>query len=136
MRGLQLIFTKIVYFFHCSDQWNVLDLTTLIIYLVIFVLRMVTWGLSNSVENDRVLLITGYLYGLSTLILMFRAFGHMMENTREVGSIQIALFHIVSDVVAIFWQFIAAILAFSIAITKVYMAEKSYLEKDNRDKNT
>ena len=56
----------------------------------------------------------------------------MMENTREVGSIQIALFHIVSDVVAIFWQFIAAILAFSIAITKVYMAEKSYLEKDNR----
>ena len=136
VRGLQLIFTKIVYFFHCSDQWNVLDLTTLIIYLVIFVLRMVTWGLSNSVENDRVLLITGYLYGLSTLILTFRAFGHMMENTREVGSIQIALFHIVSDVVAIFWQFIAAILAFSIAITKVYMAEKSYLEKDNRDKNT
>lgn len=134
--GLEFIFTKIVHFFPCSDQWNVLDLTTLIIYLVIFVLRMITWGLSNSEENDRVLLITGYLYGLSTLILTFRAFGHMMENTREVGSIQIALFHIVSDVVAIFWQFIAAILAFSIAITKVYMAEKSYLEKDNRDKNT
>ena len=134
--GLEFIFSKIVYFFPCSDQWNVLDLTTLIIYLVIFVLRMVTWGLSNSVENDRVLLITGYLYGLSTLILTFRAFGHMMENTREVGSIQIALFHIVSDVVAIFWQFIAAILAFSIAITKVYMAEKSYHENDNRDKNT
>ena len=60
----------------------------------------------------------------------------MMENTREVGSIQIALFHIVSDVVAIFSQFIAAILVFSIAITKVYMAEKSYLEKGNRNKNT
>ena len=47
-----------------------------------------------------------------------------------------SLFHIVSDVVAIFSQFIAAILVFSIAITKVYMAEKSYLEKGNRDKNT
>ena len=33
-------------------------------------------------------------------------------------------------------QFIAAILVFSIAITKVYMAEKSYLEKGNRNKNT
>ena len=123
-------------FLFCSDQWNVLDLITLITYLVIFVLRMVTWTTSESVENDRALVIAGYLYGLNTMVLTFRAFGHMMENTREVGSIQIALFHILSDVVAIFWQFIAAILAFSIAITKVYMAEKSYLEKDYNENNS
>ena len=58
-----------------------------------------------------------------------------MENTRDVGAIQIALFHILNDVVAIFWQFMASILAFSIAITKIYMAEKSYLLEDNKDNN-
>jgi len=36
-----------------------------------------------------------------------------------------------SDLVTIFWQFIATILAFSIAITKVYVAEKSFISEDN-----
>ena len=118
-----------------SDRWNALDLTTLIIYLVIFVLRMITWALSDAVINNRTLVITGYLYGLNTIFLTFRTFGHVMETTRGVGSIQIALFHILEDVGTIFWQFIAAILAFSIAITKVYVAEKSYLIKKDNDKN-
>lgn len=109
-----------------------LDLATLFIYLVIFVLRMITWAVSESVINNRTLVITGYLYGLNTIFHTFRTFGHVMETTRGVGSIQIALFHILEDVATIFWQFIAAILAFSIAITKVFVAEKSYLvEKDN-----
>ena len=58
-----------------------------------------------------------------------------METTRGVGAIQIALFHILEDVATIFWQFIAAILAFSIAITKVYVAENSYLVKKDNDKS-
>lgn len=91
--------------------------------------------MAESVVHERALVIAGYLYGLNTMFLTFRAFGHMMENTRDVGSIQIALFHILSDVSAIFWQFIAAILAFSIAMTKVYMAEKSYLSKDEQGRN-
>ncbi|KAL9984282.1 hypothetical protein ACROYT_G006557 [Oculina patagonica] len=118
-----------------NDRWNVLDLTTLFIYLIIFVLRMVTWAVSDSVVSNRALVIAGYLYGLNTMFLTFRAFGHVMETTRGVGSIQIALFHILSDVATIFWQFIAAILAFSIAITKVYVAEKSYLAQEDNDKN-
>lgn len=91
--------------------------------------------MSESVVHNRALVIAGYLYGLNTMFLTFRAFGHLMENTRNVGSIQIALFHILSDVVAIFWQFIAAILAFSIAITKVYVAENSYILQGDKDKN-
>ena len=118
-----------------SDRWNILDLTMLIIYVIIFVLRMVTWVVSDSVINNRTLVIAGYLYGLNTMFLTFRAFGHVMESTRGVGSIQIALFQILSDVATIFWQFIAVILAFSIAITKVYVAEKSYLVKQDSDKN-
>ena len=70
---------------------------------------------------------TGYLYGLNTMLLTLRAFGHMMETTKRFGAIQIALFHVVGDVVTIFWQFLATILAFSLAATKVYMAEKSYV---------
>ena len=112
-----------------------LDLTTLIIYVIVFILRMVTWALSESVVSNRSLVIAGYLYGLNTMFLTFRVFGHVMETTRGVGSIQIALFHILSDVATIFWQFIAAILAFSIAITKVYVAETSYLTKQSNDKN-
>ena len=112
-----------------------MDLVTLIVYLIIFVLRMVTWAVSDSVVDNRALVIAGYLYGLNTMFLTFRAFGHVMENIRGVGAIQIALFRIVSDVATIFWQFIAAILAFSIAITKVYVAEKSYLAKEDKDKN-
>ena len=118
-----------------SDRWNVLDLTTLMTYLVIFVLRMITWAVSDAVANNRTLVITGYLYGLNTIFLTFRTFGHVMETTRGVGAIQIALFHILEDVATIFWQFIAAILAFSIAITKVYVAEKSYLDKKDIDKS-
>ena len=52
-----------------------------------------------------------------------------METFKGIGAIQIALFQIIGDVVTIFWQFIATILAFSIAITKVYIAERSFISK-------
>lgn len=98
------------------------------IYLTTFILRIVTWAVtSGPVTNNRVLAIAGYLYGLNTVFLTLRTFGHLMEITKRIGAIQIALFHIIGDVVTIFWQFIATILAFSLAATKVYMAEKSYV---------
>ena len=91
---------------------------------------MVTLAVSQSVTNNRSLVIAGYFYGLNTMFLTLRAFGHVMETTKQIGPIQIALFHILTDLVTIFWQFIAAILAFSIAITKVYVAEKSFISED------
>ncbi|KAJ7390563.1 hypothetical protein OS493_024601 [Desmophyllum pertusum] len=110
-----------------SDCWKILETTTIVIYLVTFTLRMVTWALSWPVTSNRILVIAGYLYGLNTMFLTLRAFGHMMETTKRIGTIQIALFHIIGDVATIFWQFMATILAFSLAATKVYMAEKSYV---------
>jgi len=65
------------------------------------------------------------------MFLTLRAFGHVMETVKKVGAIQIALFHIIGDVVTIFWQFVATILAFSIAITKVYMAERSFISSNS-----
>ena len=99
-----------------------------------FLLRIVTWAVSESVTDNRQLVVAGYLYGLNTMFLTLRAFGHVMETVKGVGAIQIALFHIIGDVVTIFWQFLATILAFSIAITKVYMAERSFIsEKSGKD---
>ncbi|XP_068736972.1 uncharacterized protein [Montipora capricornis] len=124
-QGFTLRFSKYI-----TDRWNILDLITLVIYFTTFVLRMVTLALSDSVTNNRSLVIGGYFYGLNTMFLTLRAFGHVMETTKQTGPIQIAFFHILSDIATIFWQFIATILAFSIAITKVYVAEKSFISDD------
>ncbi|KAK2573185.1 Short transient receptor potential channel 4 [Acropora cervicornis] len=113
------------------DRWNILDLITIILYFATFVLRMVTLVVSESVTDNRSLVIAGYFYGVNTMFLTLRAFGHVMETTKQIGTIQIALFHILTDLVTIFWQFMATILAFSIAITKVYVAEKSFISEDN-----
>ena len=96
---------------------------------------MVTWGLSDSVTDNRALVIAGYFYGLNTMFLTLRAFGHLMEATKSIGTIQIALFQIIGDVITIFWQFTAVILAFTTAVTKVFMAEKSYVMSNNTEKD-
>ena len=90
-------------------------------------MRMVTWGASSEVSNNRVLVVTGYLYGLNAMFLTLRVFGHLMETTKRMGAIQIALFQIIGDVMAIFCQFFTVVLAFSFAITKIYVAERSYV---------
>ena len=46
--------------------------------------------------NNRVLATAGYLYSANTLCLTFRVFGHMLEQSKDVGTIQIALFSIYS----------------------------------------
>ena len=58
-----------------------------------------------------------------------------METIQEIGTIQITLFQFIGDIATIFWQFVATILAFSIAITKVYMAEKSYIAQESYKDN-
>ncbi|KAJ7379848.1 hypothetical protein OS493_012597 [Desmophyllum pertusum] len=113
---------------HCgSDRWNRLDFLCLLVYLVVLTLRVATPFLSRSVRNNRALAIASYFYGFNALCLTFRIVGQIMEQSKEMGIIQIALFSILKDIRAIIWQFMAAILAFSIAITKVYMAEESFL---------
>ena len=127
---------SIVYFSlidFCSDLWNRLDFISLLLYVIIVILRVTTLIMSGSVANNRALVIAGYLYSLNTLCLTFRVIGHVMEQSRDVGTIQIALFSILKDISAVVWQFTATILAFSIAITKVYMAEKSFVANERDD---
>jgi len=59
-----------------------------------------------------------------------------MEQSKLVGTIQIALFSILKEIQIVFGQFAAILLAFSIAVTKVYMTEKSFLANDSGGKDT
>ena len=118
---------------HIRDTWNCLDLVTLLVYICTFLLRMATWSSSEPVVNNRSLVVAGYLYGLNTMILTFRVFGQVMETVKGLGTIQIALFSIIRDVATIFWQFVATVIAFSFAITKVYMSEKSFITEKEYD---
>ena len=93
-------------------------------------LRIVTWLDSDSITNNRALVIAGYLYGFNTMLLTFRAFGSILETYQGVGTIQIAFFHIVRDAVVVVLHFLAITLAFASTITKVYVAEKSLVKQD------
>ena len=103
----------------------------LVIYVVTFLLRMVTWGVSTSIPGNKALVIAGYFYGLNTMILTLRVFGHLMETSKATGTTHIALISIV-DVAIIFVQFTVGVLAFSLAITKIYVAERSYISTGER----
>ena len=112
-------------FFSFSDRWNTLDVITMVDLLVIFVLRLVTSHSSSAVQN-RTLAVANYLYGLNAMLLTLRVLGSILESKRKAGVMQIALFRIVGNVKVIFWQFSVAVLAFSMAITKIFMADRSY----------
>lgn len=102
----------------------------LIIYFITFILRMITWGISAPVPGNRPLAVAGYLYGFIAMLLTLRAFGHVMEVARGMGPIQIAVFVILKDLRTIFWLFIATVLGFSLAMTKIFVAGKSYASSD------
>lgn len=99
----------------------------LVIYVATFMLRMVTWGVSTTATGNKALVIAGYFYGFNTMILTLRVFGHLMETNKVTGTTHIALISIIEDVAIIFFQFLVGILAFSLAITKIYVAEGSFI---------
>jgi hypothetical protein len=79
--------------------------------------------------------VASYLYGLNAMFLTLRVFGHIMESRKFTGIIQIASFQIFGAVTAVFGQFLAIILAFSLAITKINLAERSYNEANSTSSN-
>ena len=117
------------------DRWNILDIAiVLIFFFAILPLRIVTWAISESVTNNRVLVFAGYLYGLNTMLLTFRASGSILETLKGVGTIQIALFHIMNDAFVVVFHFAAITLAFSSTIAKIFVAETSMVKGEITDK--
>ena len=103
---------------------------------MILPLRILTCVASESVTNNRVLVVAGYLYGFNTMFLTVRSFGQILETFKGIGAIQIALFHIIKDVIVVVVHFFAITLAFSSTLTKVYVAESSMEGEDSPGNTT
>ena len=99
-------------------------------FFAILPLRVVTWATSETEMNNRVLLVAGYLYGFNMMLLTFRTFGSFLETFEGVGTIQIALFHIIKDACVIVLHFIVITLGFSSTVTKVLVADNSMVATD------
>lgn len=76
--------------------------------------------------HNRLLEIVNYFYGVNTMLLVLR-FSRILALSSAVGPLQLALFRMFGDPVIILMQFGFVIGAFSLAITKIYTAEVSYL---------
>ena len=112
-------------------MWNYIDVFTLLIYLLIVILRILTftYGSADPYHN-RLLEVANYFYGANTMLLVLR-FSSVLELNAVVGPLQLALFRMLIDLVVILVQFFFVIIAFSLAITKSYIAEMSYMTSPN-----
>lgn len=97
-------------------------------------MRIATWVESESVNNNRILAVAGYLYGLNTMLITLRAFGSILERRKSVGVVQIAFFHIIGDAVVVVVYFLPITLAFASCITKVLVAEKTMVSTNTSEK--
>ncbi|XP_031555641.1 short transient receptor potential channel 2-like, partial [Actinia tenebrosa] len=111
---------------YLRDSWNRLDVITLIVYAVLLILRVITWSVDTSISNNPLLAGAGYLYGINSMLLTLRVFGHIMELKAKHGAIQIALFQITENIIAVFGQLLIVIFAFSLAIFKIRTTQISF----------
>lgn len=111
---------------YLRNMWNYVDVVTLTLHALIFVLRITSIIYGGDPYHNRLLELINYLYGINTLFLVLR-FSSILEVNKTVGPLQLALFRMCIDLVIILVQFFFVIVAFSVAITMVYTAEMSYL---------
>jgi len=107
-------------------MWNYVDVMTLTLHALIFVLRVVSISRGGDPYHNRLLEVVNYFYGINTLLLVLR-FSSILEVNKTVGPLQLALFRMCIDLFIILVQFAFVIVAFSVAITMIYTAEMSYL---------
>ncbi|XP_020604926.1 short transient receptor potential channel 5-like isoform X2 [Orbicella faveolata] len=109
-----------------KDMWNYVDVLTLFVYIGIIFLRIVTIVRGGDPYHNSLLEVTNRLYGVNTLLLVMRL-SSLLAVSAVVGPLQLALFRMFVDLLIILLQFGFVIAAFSLAITKIYTAEMSYL---------
>ncbi|XP_020604671.1 short transient receptor potential channel 4-like isoform X2 [Orbicella faveolata] len=111
-------------------MWNYLDVITLLIYVLIVILRVVAIARGGDPYHNRLLEFAHYFYGVNTMLLVLR-FSSVLELSSVVGPLQLALFRMLIDLLIILVQFFFVMIAFSLVITKCYMAEMSYMTSTN-----
>ena len=95
---------------------------------------MVTIARGGDPYHNRLLEVVNYLYGVNTLFLILR-FSSILERSSLVGPLQLALFRMCVDLFIILIQFCFVICAFSVAITKSYIADVSYRIPSHTDQS-
>ena len=107
-------------------MWNWLDLLTMAIYIIIVMLRIIIIIRGGDTFHNRLLEIVHYCYGFNTMFLILRL-SSILELSEVFGPLQLALFRMCVDLMTILVQFAFVVVAFSMALAKVYSAEMSYL---------
>ena len=121
---------------HCHrDMWNYLDVIIEIIYILTVILRITTIARGGVPYNNRLLEISNYLYGINTLLMVLRV-SSILELNQVAGPLQLALYRMLGDLLIILSQFFFVIVGFSLAITKSYNAERSYLRPHSNHSGT
>ena len=112
-------------------MWNYIDVLTLVVYIGIVLCRVVTIARGGDPYHNRLLEIVHSFYGVNTMFLVLR-FSSILELSSVVGPLQLAMFRMCGDLFIIVVQFVFVITAFSLAITKNYTAEMSYMTPSNK----
>ena len=80
--------------------------------------------LNEPGHQNRAVDVAAHFYGFNTMLLTSRAFGSLLESFEGVGTIQIALFHVVRDVGVIVVHVFLITLEVSTVLTKVFVNDR------------
>ncbi|CAH3128022.1 unnamed protein product [Pocillopora meandrina] len=120
---------------YLRDIWNYLDVLIMLVYAFVITVRIVTVIIGGDPYKNRLLELAHYGYGFDGMLLILR-FSSILELSSVIGPLQLALFHMCLDLLVILIQFGFVIVAFSLAITKCYTAETSFLTPLNSGSNS
>ena len=70
-------------------MWNYIDVVTLVIYLLIVMLRILTFTRGGDPYHNRLLEVANYFHGANTMLLVLR-FSSVLELSEGVGPLQLA----------------------------------------------
>ena len=124
----------LLFFFFARDIWNYLDVLIMLVYAFVITVRIATVIIGGDPYKNRLLELANYGYGFDGMLLILR-FSSILELSSVIGPLQLALFHMCLDLLVILIQFGFVIVAFSLAITKCYTAETSFLTPLNSGSN-
>ena len=115
-------------------MWNYLDVLIVLVYAFVITIRIATVIIGGDPYKNRLLELANYGYGFDGMLLILR-FSSILELSSVIGPLQLALFRMCLDLLVILIQFGFVIVAFSLAITKCYTAETSFLTPLNSGSN-
>ncbi|EGD79507.1 hypothetical protein PTSG_10078 [Salpingoeca rosetta] len=105
---------------YLASVWNWLDITNQLLYLAVIVMRVVLYADRNSRDDsDDLLFASNVTLALAALLSCIR-FLNVLEVHHLLGPLQISIRQIISDLVVFLAILLVFMLAFAVALTKVF----------------